>query len=161
MSQHDLDRDPAGDFDFLMGSWRIRNRQRRRWLDGCAEWDAFDATGTARPILDGLGNIDDFCTSHQGGFTGMTLRLLTPQTGQWSIYWASTRRPGVLEPPVTGSFSAGTGVFTGDDTYQERPVRVRFTWSGTATAAPRWEQAFSADGGESWETNWVMDFSPA
>jgi hypothetical protein len=45
--------------------------------------------------------------------------------------------------------------------YQERPVRVRVTWSGTATPAPRWEQAFSPDGGGSWETNWVMDFSPA
>jgi hypothetical protein len=155
------DRHPAGDFEFLMGSWRIRNRQRRRWLDDCAEWDEFDATGTARPILEGLGNIDDFRTAHQGGFTGMTLRLFAPETRQWAIYWASTRRPGVLEPPVIGTFTDGTGVFMGDDTYQGRPIVARFTWSGTATATPRWEQAFSPDGGASWETNWVMDFSPA
>jgi hypothetical protein len=29
------------------------------------------------------------------------------------------------------------------------------------TPTPRWEQAFSEDGGETWETNWVMDFARA
>ena len=49
----------------------------------------------------------------------------------------------------------------GDDTFAGRPIRVRFTWSGVTTRTPRWEQAFSADGGETWETNWVMEFEPA
>ena len=40
------------------------------------------------------------------------------------------------------------------------PIRVRFIWSGVTTPTPRWEQAFSDDGGETWETNWVMDFTP-
>jgi hypothetical protein len=38
---------------------------------------------------------------------------------------------------------------------------VRFVWSQIYTPEPRWEQAFSADGGQTWETNWIMEFAPA
>jgi len=38
---------------------------------------------------------------------------------------------------------------------------VRFVWSNVTAPTPRWEQAFSADGGETWETNWVMEFTRA
>ena len=62
-----------------------------------------------------------------------------------------------LDPPLVGSFVDGVGTFRCDDTWDGRPIVVRFLWS-TGPEAPRWEQAFSADGGQSWETNWVMDF---
>lgn len=150
-----------GDFDFLMGRWQVRNRQRRRWLDNCPDWIEFDATCEARPILDGLGNIDEFRSEHRGGFTGMSLRLFDPGSGQWSIYWASTRHPGILDPPVTGAFSGDTGTFEGTDSFDGRPVLVRYLWSGTTTSSPRWEQSFSTDNGQTWETNWVMDFTRA
>ena len=54
----------------------------------------------------------------------------------------------MLDPPVIGSFDGDTGVFEGDDTFAGEPIRVRFIWSGVTTPTPRWEQAFSADGGE-------------
>ena len=57
--------------------------------------------------------------------------------------------------------SIAVGVFEGEDTFEGRPIRVRFTWTGVTTETPHWEQAFSEDGGETWETNWVMDFTPA
>jgi hypothetical protein len=38
---------------------------------------------------------------------------------------------------------------------------VRFLWTGVTTKTPHWEQAFSDDAGETWETNWLMDFTPA
>ena len=91
----------------------------------------------------------------------MSFRFFDPDTGSWSIYWADSRRPGLLDPPVIGSFSDGVGVFEGDDTFEGRPIRVRFIWSGVETPTPRWEQAFSDDGGRAWETNWVMEFTPA
>lgn len=150
-----------GDFGFLMGRWHVHNRMRRQWLTGCEEWDEFDATCDNRPILDGLGTIDEFRTGHQGGFTAMTLRLFHPGTGQWSIYWASTRHPGVLDPPVTGAFSGDSGTFAGTDTFGQQRVLVQFHWTGITTPTPRWEQAFSADDGKTWETNWVMEFTRA
>jgi hypothetical protein len=151
----------ARDFDFWMGSWKVHNRYLRERLKGSNDWVEFEATSVARPLLDGLGNEDEFRTDHEGGFIGMSFRFFDPRTGKWWIYWADTRRSGALDPPVIGSFSGDVGVFEGSDTYEGRPIDVRFTWSGVTTPTPRWEQAFSADGGETWEVNWVMEFTRA
>ena len=151
----------AHDFDFFMGTWKVRNRRLRTRLAGSDEWEEFDATSVARPILGGLGNEDEFRTDHDGGFIGMSFRFFDPVKARWSIYWADSRRAGELDPPVFGTFSGDRGVFVGRDVLDGRPVRVRFIWSGIRTRTPRWEQAFSADDGATWETNWVMDFSPA
>jgi hypothetical protein len=161
MSETDGKSSPGGarDFDFLLGSWRVRNRRRVGWLQGSDRWTEFDATLEARPILDGLGNIDRFAAQRDGrSFEGVTLRLFDPATGRWSLYWADSWIP-VLQPPVVGSFEAGRGEFYADDTFEGRPVRLRFVWSGITPVSARWEQAFSADGGASWETNWTMEFT--
>ena len=57
---------------------------------------------------------------------------------------------------MVGRFAGGTGTFYADEIFNGQPIRVRFRWLQTAT--PRWEQAFSTDGGLTWETNWTMDF---
>ena len=108
-----------------------------------------------------MGNEDEFRTDHDGGMIGMSFRFFDPKTRLWSIYWADSRRCGRLDPPVVGSFADGIGMFEGIDTLDGKPIRVRFVWSQIETAEPRWEQAFSADGGQTWETNWIMEFSPA
>jgi hypothetical protein len=151
----------ARDFDFWMGSWHVHNRRLRKRLAGSDEWDEFEATVVARPLLDGLGNEDEFRTDHAGGFVGMSFRFFDPETRKWAIYWADSRRPGLLDPPVIGSFSGDTGVFEGEDVFEGRPIIVRFLWSGVTTPTPRWEQAFSDDGGRTWETNWAMEFTLA
>jgi len=149
----------ATDFDFWFGSWDVRNRWLRRRLAGSDDWEEFDATVVAQPLLDGVGNEDEFRTDHAGGFIGMSFRFFDPERRRWSIYWADSRRPGELDPPVFGTFSGDVGLFEGEDVHRGRPILVRFTWSGVTTPTPRWEQAFSDDGGRTWETNWVMDFT--
>ena len=150
--------DGRNDFDFWMGSWKVRNRCLRERLAASDEWVEFDATVTARPLAGVLGNEDEFRTDHDGGFVGMSFRFFDPETKTWSIYWADSRRPGKLDPPVYGSFEGERGSFQGADTLGGRPILMRFDWSGVRTPTPRWEQSFSADGGKSWEANWVMDF---
>lgn len=150
----------AHDFDFLIGRWEVRNRRLPERLAGSNEWEEFAATAAARPLSGVLGVEDLFCTDHDGGFVGMSFRFFDPESEQWSIYWADSRRPGRLDPPVVGSFAGDTGIFEGTDFFEGRAILVRFTWSGVTTAEPRWEQAFSADGGRTWETNWVMEFTP-
>ena len=62
---------------------------------------------------------------------------------------------------MTGAFRDGVGTFHGDDTLGGKPIRLRFLWTLAAHDTPQWEQAFSADGGTTWETNWVMTFTRA
>ena len=77
---------------------------------------------------------------------------------QWSIWWLDARAPGTLDVPVVGRFEGNTGLFLAEDVIGGQPVKVRFTWLAHAEH-PRWEQAFSADDGHTWETNWTMDFT--
>jgi hypothetical protein len=149
----------ARDFDFWIGRWNVHNRRLRTRLAASDRWDEFEATSVARLILDGLGNEDEFRTDYDGGFVGMSFRFFDLEKKRWSIYWADSRRPGELDPPVFGAFSGDTGVFDGRDAFEGRPILVRFVWSGVTTPTPRWEQAFSDDDGLTWETNWIMDFT--
>ncbi len=152
------ERDGARDFDFWMGAWKIHNRRLRERLKGSTTWDEFESTVSARPILGGAGNEDEYRTDFAGGFIGMSFRFYDPAGKRWAIYWADSRN-GVLDPPVFGSITGDQALFEGKDTFEGRPIRVRFLWSRVTTPTPRWEQAFSQDGGKTWETNWVMDMT--
>ena len=145
------------DFDFLFGDWSVRNERLTARLVGSSDWETFEATNHCHPILGGVGNVDEFVTSWNGGFRGATLRLFDLSLQQWSIYWASNRT-GVLEPPVVGRFVDGVGTFFGRDSHQGTPVLVRFFWSDITEASALWQQAFSTDDGTTWETNWRMHF---
>lgn len=149
------------DFDFLFGSWTIHNRCLDGRLRGSTTWIEFDARSEVQPLLDGLGNLDRYTAARDGStLEGLTLRLFNPATGDWSIYWADTVRAGVLQPPMVGRFVEDEGLFFGDEEVDGRPVRCRFVWTkGVDGGSPRWEQAFSADGGKTWETNWIMTFT--
>jgi hypothetical protein len=148
--------DGRHDFDFLPGRWQIANERLLERLNGCTEWEHFPATQNAWMILGGIGNMDDFVTeTWRPGFIGMSLRLFNPATQLWSIYWMSNQT-GKLEPAVVGAFKDGIGIFEGEDMLEGKPIRVRFTWSGITEKSALWEQAFSDDGGQTWETNWIM-----
>lgn len=154
--------DGRNDFDFWMGTWRVDNERLVERLKGSTTWERFEARGTARQLPGGIGNFDDFVPiDWRPGFVGMSLRVFNPTTDLWSIYWLDNRTGGLNEaghllPPVVGRFTNGVGIFEGDDTLAGRPIRVRFIWSEISQTGARWEQAFSPDGGVSWETNWIM-----
>jgi hypothetical protein len=161
MSETVSQADGSHDFDFLIGQWRIKNKRLTNYLQDSSEWESFEATGTMNLILGGLGNIDDFIAEQwKPGFIGMTLRLFNPMTKKWSIYWADNQRA-ILDPPVIGEFSNGIGIFEGADEFQGKPIMMRFIWSKITSTSAQWEQAFSADNGQSWETNWIMEFTRA
>lgn len=148
------------DFDFFMGSWRVRHRRLKERLVGNHEWEEFGGETTAQAILGGSGNIDDNEIELPGGaYRAVTLRTFDPDRRQWSIWWLDGRHPARFDPPVVGGFENGVGTFYGEDTLNGKPIYVRFLWTETASGAPHWEQAFSADAGKSWETNWTMNFT--
>lgn len=151
----------AHDFDFFFGHWRVLHRRLRERLVGCEDWEAFGGQCTTWPMLDGQGNVDDNLLHLPGGdYRAVTLRSFDPATQRWAIWWLDARHPHQLDVPVIGHFEGAVGTFYADDTLAGRPLRVRFRWLDTRTKSPHWEQAFSVDGGASWEVNWTMDFEP-
>ncbi len=152
-------RSPINDFDFFIGSWTVSHRRLKQRLAGCQDWETFAGESSVQKILGGYGNIDDnILELPGGGYRAISLRSLDATTGCWSIWWLDGRYPGRLDTPVVGRFEKGIGTFLAADVLEGKPIRVRFLWTRTDTDTPRWEQAFSADDGESWETNWFMDF---
>jgi hypothetical protein len=145
------------DFDFLFGSWKVHNRYLRGRLRHSTEWSEFEARSAVEPVLNGLGNMDRYSAVRAGeSIEGVTLRLFNPMTGEWSIHWADTVRPGILLPPMVGKFEGDVGQFFGDELLDGKKVLCRFLWTRTPSSSPRWEQAFSDDAGKTWETNWIM-----
>lgn len=156
---------PIHDFDFLEGTWRSRQRRLKRRLAGCDEWETFSATARMQRLPGGVANVDTMeAEAWRPGWVGLSLRVFDVATGRWSIYWHTNERgsldaaSGRLAPPVVGRFDGDEGLFLGDDVFEGRPIRVRYRWLRLGAGRARWEQAFSADGGALWETNWVMDF---
>jgi hypothetical protein len=147
------------DFDFLVGKWDITSRRQDKWLVGSTNYEEFTHSMQAWTHFDGKVSFD---VGHfpSRGFSGLALRLQNPDTGDWSIYWVDSRTMR-MDPPVVGRFVDGVGTFIGDDTYEGRPIKVRFTWSDITPTSARWQQELSDDDGQTWELNWVMQMTRA
>ena len=148
------------DFDFLVGRWKGANRRLRKRLVGSTDWEAFEGRLVARKILSGAGSFDEATLYLESGKAeGVNLRLYDPETGEWSIYWGGTANASNLYPPLVGKFDNGRGVFYSHELASGQHVYVRTSYDVADENSFRWEQAFSADGGQSWETNWTCDFT--
>lgn len=157
-------RDGSHDFDFLYGKWKMPNHRLVKRLAHSDDWQDFMSYDECRPLPGGLGNQDFYKTDHWKGFLGMTTRTYDPKTGLWRLYWVDNYfSGGVIEAPVVGKFEGNVGVFEAPDTFDGKPIIVRFTWTvhpkGSKVVAD-WAQAFSADGGKTWETNWTNEIIP-
>ena len=147
-------------FDFLFGPWQVRHRRLQSRLTACTKWDLFDGTCSVWPVLGGHGNFDDNLLHLPGqDYRALTMRSYDPASDQWAIWWLDARHPHQLDVPVKGRFVQDIGTFFANDMLNGTAIAVRFSWLATQTPTPRWEQAFSADGGKSWEVNWTMDFT--
>jgi hypothetical protein len=147
------------DFDFLVGTWTVQHRRLKQRLAHGTEWETFSGTCKTWLLLDGQGDVDDnVLQAPAGAYRAVTLRSFDPATKLWSIWWLDSRHPHDLDPPVVGGFRNGIGTFFAKDTSGGRPIIVRYIWSDITPHSAKWQQAFSDDGGKTWETNWVMEF---
>jgi len=147
--------DGQHDFDFEIGAWNTRVSRLDRPLTGSKTWLTYDGTSIVRTLLDGRANLVELSVAGPAGrIEGVSLRLYHPQSREWALHYANIR-DGELTPSVTGRFSDGRGEFRGEDTLDGRAILVRFVISRLSAESWRFEQAFSADGGKSWEVNWI------
>jgi hypothetical protein len=150
--------DGQHDFDYEIGSWKIHLRKRLHPLTGSNTWVDFDGTSVTRKVWDGRANLEEFETDGAAGHVeGLTLRLYSPQSHQWSIFWANSKDGNLGFPPMAGQFKNGRGEFYDQEIFEGRAIYVRFVWSDITPNSAHFEQSFSADGGKTWETNWITD----
>ncbi|MEO7733999.1 MAG: hypothetical protein ABIY55_23750 [Kofleriaceae bacterium] len=150
-------RDGQHDFDFEIGSWQTTVRRLAGPLRGSKSWVEHQGTSIIRSVSNGRANLIELdVTGKAGRIEGASWRLYSPQTRLWSINFANMR-DGQLTPPVAGRFEHGRGEFYGQDTLEGRPIFVRFVISNITPSSAHFEQAFSGDGGKTWEVNWIAD----
>lgn len=148
-------RDGARDFDFEIGTWRTELRLLVAPLTGSDRWNEYEGTSVVRPVLDGRANLVELKVEGPAGrIEGLSLRLYDPEARQWSLHFSNIRT-GQMSPAVVGGFRDGRGEFYGQERIGGRVVLVRFVISDVTATSARFEQAFSDDGGQSWEANWI------
>ncbi len=149
------DRDGQHDFDFEIGTWRTRVSRLLRPLTGSKAWVEYEGTSVVRKVWNGRANLVELDVDGPSGhIEGLSLRLYDPQSRQWSLNFSNSRT-GMLSPPVIGEFKNGRGEFYGQESIDGRPVFVRFVISDITPTSAHFEQSFSADGGRTWEANWI------
>src|SRR5688572_9633025 len=151
----DVLRDGQHDFDFEIGTWKTRLKRLVKPLSGSNEWAEYEGITTVRKVWDGRANLVELTADGPAGhFEGLNLRLYNPQSRQWSLNFASARG-GKLAPPTIGEFRNGRGEFYNQEDFNGRAVLVRFLIIPLGADTIRFEQAFSDDGGKTWEVNWI------
>lgn len=151
---------PEHDFDFFLGSWDVKHRRLKQRLVGSNDWEEFDGATRCQSILGGMANFND-SVSYRGGreARGMGLRAWDAASGAWADWYLSGASPSVIGPPGVGRFENGVGTFLHEEEFEGRPVKVRGVFTSLTPSLMQWEQAFSPDDGQTWETNWVMRYS--
>jgi hypothetical protein len=151
--------DGQHDFDFNVGTWTTHIRLLSHPLSGSNVWTRLDGTVVVRPLLGGKAQVEEIeADGPRGHFEGMTLFLYDTHARQWSQYFAESGT-GVLDSGVMGSFKGRRGEFYGQDALNGRSILVRMVWTVISPTEHHVEQAFSADGGKTWEPNFIADLA--
>ena len=148
-------RDGQHDFDFEIGTWKTQLRRLQKPLSNSNTWVEYEGRTVVTKVLDGRANLVELKVAGQAGrIEGLSLRLYSPQTRQWSLNFANIV-DGQLTTPSVGEFKDGRGEFYNEDTYSGRAIFVRFVIINVTDDQYRFEQSFSTDGGQTWELNWI------
>lgn len=148
-------RDGQQDFDFEIGSWKTQVKRLVHPLSGSHAWATYEGTSVVRKIWDGRANLVELeADGPSGHLELLSLRLYNPDAHQWSLNVASSKG-GALGVPTVGGFSNGRGEFVDQEIFNGRAILVRFVISDIKPDSCHFEQAFSADGGKTWEVNWI------
>jgi len=154
-------RDGQHDFDFLFGRWKVHVRRLKNPLHGSQEWYEMTGTSVVRPIWGGNANIEEVANDGPNGhMEALMVRLYSPTSRQWSLNWVNQKNPH-FDVPTIGEFKDGRGEFYDQEMFEGRSILVRYVWSDIKPNSAHFEQSFSADGGKTWEPNWIAQCTRA
>ena len=149
------ERDGQHDFDFEIGTWKSHLSRLLHPLTGSTTWVEYEGTSVVRKVWNGRANLVEFEVDGPAGhIEGLSLRLYNPQSHQWSLNYANSNG-GAMSQPTIGEFKNGRGEFFDQEPFNGRTILVRFVISDVTPNSCRFEQAFSDDGGKTWEVNWI------
>ena len=153
-------RDGAHDFDFDLGSWKTHSSRLLHPLTGAKDWADMDGETLVTRIWSGRANLAEYRADGPAGPVELlALRWYNPTSHQWNLDFATPGGVGVLGRPGVGEFTQGRGDFYDTEEINGRSVLIRFSiWGITADTAQS-EQAFSPDGGKTWEVNWINKYT--
>ena len=148
-------RDGQHDFDFEIGTWKTHLSRRLRPLTGSTTWVEYDGTTIVRKVWNGHANLLELeVDGPKGHIEALSLRLYNPESRQWSLNFSNSAA-GTVGIPAIGEFKNGRGEFFNQETFNGRAILVRFVISDITPTSAHFEQAFSDDGGKTWEVNWI------
>jgi hypothetical protein len=154
--------DGAHDFDFLLGDWKAHVLRLPDRLVGSTAWIEYKGISRHHSVLGSSANFEEFevenPSTHQR-IKAQTLRLYDPVSQQWSIYGLDVDNGALGLPATVGQFDDGVGTFFDYEAWKGRMILVRYQWTHAGHDHAHMEQSFSADGGKSWEVNWICDLT--
>jgi hypothetical protein len=152
-------RDGAHDFDFDLGKWKTHSSRLLHPLSGSNDWVEMTGVTIVKKVWDGRANLAEFRADGPAGQVELlSLRWYNPVAHQWYLDFA-TPNVGTLGIPNIGEFKNGRGDFYDQETFNGRTILVRFSIWGISVNSAQSEQAFSADGGQTWEVNWINRYT--
>ena len=144
-------------FDFEFGTWKTHVSMLKQPLAGSKTWAEYDGITVVHKVWNGEANVLELDMQNTSSHLKLaSFRLYNPVTRQWGLYVANSRS-GTLGVPCVGRFADGRGVFYDKETFDGKSITVRFVITPRSVDAIHFEQAFSADDGKTWETNWIAD----
>jgi hypothetical protein len=142
------------DFNFVIGTWKTRILHLGHGRGGTDRWAVWTGRVTAAKVWDGRANIQQIeINAPSGTVEELRLCLYHPLSHEWYLYWADSS-DGVLDKPMIGKFKNGVGRFYDQEEIGGREIFVRDLYSDVRVGSYHWQQAFSSDGGATWEPNW-------
>jgi hypothetical protein len=154
------ERDAQHDFDFNLGTWKTHIRRLQHPLTGSATWTEMNGTVVVRKIWDGRAQLEEVeADGPNGHFEDLALFLYNPQSHQWNFTFANSKVGVLSQPSSVGEFKNGRGEFYDQEAFNGRTILVRIIWGDITPDSHRFEQAFSDDGGKTWETNMTADLT--
>jgi hypothetical protein len=151
--------DGQHDFDFDIGTWKTHSTRLLHPLTGSKDWVNMDGLSVVKKVWDGRANLAEYSADGTAGHVElMALRWFNPTTREWNIDFA-TPEVGTLGIPGVGVFKNGRADFYDYELIDGRSVLVKFSMWKTGVDTAQSEQAFSDDGGKTWEVNWVNKYT--